>query len=48
MMRHDLMHDVEAVGRGGATALIGIVLAAFVTLAAGATVYDIGKWLAIW
>jgi hypothetical protein len=47
-MRHDLMHDVEAVGRGGITALIAVVLAAFVALAAGATVYDIGKWLAIW
>jgi hypothetical protein len=42
------MHDVEAVGRGGVTALIGVVLAAFVALAVGATVYDIGKWLAIW
>ena len=29
-------------------ALIGIVLAAFVTLAVGATVYDIGKWLGAW
>jgi hypothetical protein len=48
MMRHDLRHDVEVVGRGGMTALIGMVLAAFVVLAAGATVYDIGKWLAIW
>ena len=46
--RHDLMHDVEVVGRGGATAVIGIVLAAFVTLAVGATVYDIGKWLGAW
>jgi Flp pilus assembly pilin Flp len=48
MMRHDLMHDVEVVGRGGATAVIGIVLAAFVSLAIGATVYDIGKWLDAW
>ena len=48
MMRHDLMHDVEAVGRGGVTALIGIVLSAFVMLAVGATVYDIGKWLGAW
>ena len=48
MMRHDLMHDVGAVGRGGATAVIGIVLAAFVTLAVGATVYDVGKWLSAW
>jgi hypothetical protein len=48
MMRHDLRHDVEVVGRGGATALIGVVLAAFVTLAAGATVYDVGKWLGAW
>jgi hypothetical protein len=48
MMRHDLMHDVEVVGRGGGMALSGIVLAAFVALAAGATVYDIGKWLGAW
>ena len=48
MMRHDLRHDVEVVGRGGVTALIGVVLAAFIALAAGTTVYDIGKWLAIW
>ena len=48
-MRHtNLMHDVEVVGRGGMTALIGIVLAAFLVLAAGATVYDIGKWLGAW
>ena len=38
----------RAVGRGGVTALIGTVLAAFVVLAAGATVYDIGKWLGAW
>jgi hypothetical protein len=48
MMRHDLRHDVEVVGRGGATALIGFVLVAFVALAAGTTVYDIGKWLGAW
>lgn len=48
MTRHDLIHDVEAVGRGSVTALIGIVLAAFFALAVGATVYDIGKWLAAW
>ena len=47
-MRHDLRHDVEVVGRGSATALIGLVLVAFVALAAGATVYDIGKWLGAW
>ena len=48
-MRHtNLLHDVEMVGRGGVTALIGIVLAAFLVLALGASVYDIGKWLAIW
>jgi hypothetical protein len=48
MTRHDLMHDVEVLGRGGGMALSGIVLAAFVTLAIGATVYDIGKWLSAW
>ena len=48
MMRHDLMHDVEVVGRSGVALLIGFVLAAFVALAAGATVYDVGKWLGAW
>jgi hypothetical protein len=28
--------------------LIGFVVVTFVALAAGATIYDIGKWFAIW
>jgi hypothetical protein len=34
--------------RGMSALLIGFVVVTFVALAAGATVYDIGKWLAIW
>ena len=44
-----LDHDEHGLaGRGASALLIGIVVVAFVALAAGATVYDIGKWLAIW
>ena len=43
------LHDVEMmVGRGALAALVGLGLAAFVTLAAASTVYDIGRWLAVW
>ena len=42
------MHDVELVGRGTMAAVIGVVLAAFVALASASTVYDIGKWVALW
>ena len=34
--------------RGALALSVGIVLAAFLALAVGATVYDIGKWLAVW
>jgi hypothetical protein len=43
-----LHHDIEVAERATATLLVGLLLAAFLALAAGATVYDIGKWLAIW
>jgi hypothetical protein len=43
-----LDHEGGPAQRGALALLVGLVLAAFVLLAAGATVYDIGKWLAIW
>ena len=43
-----LHHDVEVAQRATLTLLVGLVLAAFVLLATGAAVYDIGKWIALW
>lgn len=43
-----LHHDVEIAQRATLALPSGLVLAAFLLLAAGASIYDIGKWLAIW
>ena len=43
-----LHHDVEVAQRATLGAVTGLVLSAFLALAIGATVYDVGKWLAIW
>ena len=43
-----LHHDIDMAQRATLTMLADLVLAAFVALALGVTVYDIGKWLAIW
>ena len=43
-----LHHDVEMAQRATLALSADLVLAAFVVLAAGATVYDVGKWLTIW
>jgi len=43
-----LDHEGGPAQRGAYALLVGLVLATFVALAAGATIYDIGKWLAIW
>jgi hypothetical protein len=43
-----LHHDVELAQRATLGLAVGIVLGAFLLLAAGATVYDVGKWLTIW
>jgi len=43
-----LHHDLE-VGQRTTLALPGdLVLVAFLVLALGTTVYDVGKWLSIW
>jgi hypothetical protein len=43
-----LHHDVEIAQRATVSVTVGLVLAAFVLLAIGAAVFDIGRWLAAW
>ena len=43
-----LQHGLEVGQRVTLTLLADLVLAAFLMLAIGATVYDVGKWLSIW
>ena len=43
-----LHHDVEFAQRATLALSADLVLAAFVALAAGVTIYDVGKWLALW
>jgi hypothetical protein len=43
-----LHHQVEVAERATVSITVGLVLVAFVLLAVGATVFDIGKWLAAW
>jgi hypothetical protein len=42
------LHDSELLRRGTSALVAGSVWAAFAALALAATVYDVGKWLAIW
>ena len=43
-----LQHDLE-VGQRATLALLGdLVLVAFLVLALGTTVYDVGKWVSLW
>ena len=48
MVTNRLHHDVEVAQRAALGLVVGLVIAAFVTLAAGAAIYDIGKALTIW
>lgn len=48
MATNRLHHDVEIAQRTTLGIVVGLVIAAFVALAAAATVYDIGKALTIW
>ena len=43
-----LSHDIEVAQRATLAVPADLILAAFLVLALGATVYDIGKWLSIW
>jgi hypothetical protein len=47
-LHHDLHHDVEIAQRATVGITVGLVLVAFVLLAVGAAVFDVGKWLAAW
>ena len=48
MVTNRLQHDVEVAQRATFGVIVGIVIAAFVALAAGAAIYDIGKALTFW
>ena len=41
-------HEVELAQRATVSITVGLVLVAFVLLALGAAIFDIGKWLAAW
>jgi hypothetical protein len=43
-----LHHDIDLAQRATVALPAGLVLAVFLLLAAGVTIYDLGKWLAIW
>lgn len=43
-----LHHDLEVAQRATLALPADLVLAAFLVLALGATVYDVGKWVSIW
>jgi hypothetical protein len=48
MIHGRLHHDIEVAERATGAFSFGIIIAGFVAVAAGAAVYDIGKWLALW
>lgn len=48
MVINRLHHDIEVAQRATSGLVVGLVIAAFVALAAGAAIYDIGKVLTIW
>jgi len=48
MVTNRVQHDVEVAQRATLGIVVGLVIAAFVTLAAGAAIYDIGKALTLW
>ena len=43
-----LQHDLEIGQRATLALLADLVLAAFVVLALGTTVYDVGTWFSLW
>ena len=48
MVRDRLHHDIEIAERATGAFAFGVVVAAFIAVAAGTAIYDIGKWLSIW
>lgn len=43
-----LHHDIEVAERATGAFAFGVTIVAFVAVAVGTAVYDIGKWLALW
>ncbi len=43
-----LHHEVEVAQRATVGVTVGLVIVAFVVLAVGAAVFDIGRWLTAW
>jgi hypothetical protein len=43
-----LHHDIEVAERATGAFAFGVIVAAFVLVAAGAAIYDVGKWVALW
>ena len=43
-----LHHDLEVAQRATMGLMIGLIFAAFLALALGAAIYDIGAWLSVW
>jgi hypothetical protein len=43
-----LHHDFDLAQRATAALPVGLVLMFFLLFAAGVTIYDLGKWLAVW
>jgi hypothetical protein len=48
MLSERLHHDLEVAERATGAFAFGVIIAAFVAVAVGTAVYDIGKWLAFW
>src|ERR1041384_5660844 len=48
MVRDRLHHDIEVAERATGAFAFGVVIAAFIAVAAGTAIYNIGKWLALW
>ena len=48
MVGDRLHHDIEVAERATGAFAFGVVIAAFVAVAAGAAIYDVGKWVALW
>ena len=48
MVSERLHHDIEVAERATGAFSFGVIIAAFIAVAAGTTIYDIGKWLAFW
>jgi hypothetical protein len=43
-----LHHDIEVAERATGAFAFAVIIAAFVAVAAGAAVYDVGKWFTLW